>query len=179
MSVVNSISKTRVVLLALLILFLSPGIIAIYAYQHPEKLMVSLTNHGTFIKPPIMVNFLEESKHWHIVFYETQQCTLQCLNRIDEIARVRLALGRKLYQIDFDVWLAPTASDFTAEEKQVLNSINVKFKKMTCDDEYLLGKISKEPQIYLIAPGGNIVVKYPPNVESKALFHDLNVVLGH
>lgn len=171
--------RTLFVLVCLLILFLSPGLLAIYAYQHPEQVASSFTNEGELIKPPIWVPFWEESKQWHLLIFITEPCDNTCFKLLDQVARVRLALGRRLYQVDLDLWLAPSVSHLTQQSKKILDSVGIHYKKLTCEDDILLSKLPKNSKIYLVAPEGHIMMQYSLQIAPRALFHDMKTVLGH
>ena len=102
------LSRNSMMMLLLAVVFLAPGLAAIYFYQHPQWLMGHPTNKGEFVKPSIKIKSLNSSvleshtveKKWHLVLWSPSGCTDECIRPLDQLVRIRLSLGRHFYEVE-------------------------------------------------------------------------------
>lgn len=167
----KQISRQSLVLLLLALLFLAPGITALCFFKHPQWLSKQATNRGEFVKPPLSVKALRQlSSKWHLVLWNPQHCDQQCEKRIDQLARVRLALGRRYYDVD-QVLLTGEESPPMAEQlekKLHHHGIEVLRAESNC---------APDSKIFIANPDGYLVLSYTATAEADDIYHDLKQLL--
>lgn len=158
--------KPKRLLLILLFLFLAPGLLAIVFFRHTEWLSLQATNKGTWVKPPQLVVPLQ-AKQWHLVLWSPSSCHANCLEKLDKLARIRLALGRRWYDVD-TILLQPDAQNQPLSDKTVrrvgVSAINIPLK----------------PTIFIANPQGYLILSYPITAPSDDIFHDIKqLIVSH
>jgi hypothetical protein len=181
------ISRQTFILIALALLFLAPGIAALYVYQHPQWLGGHPTNKGTFIRPPLLVGTLTKlndevkdkpvSHTWHLVYWAPQTCDETCLDGLEHLARIRLALGRRFYEVDEVLMIKAMDSSLLAESMTLLNRKGVKVLSVNGAELAAMNAESSKPQIYIANPEGFLVLSYPIDVALNDIYLDLKQLL--
>ena len=105
------------ILLILGLMFLAPGVAAYLFYQHPNWLGSSRVNKGILLNPPLHLPSLGHESKWKILFWSPGPCDAVCLQQLDTLARVRLALGRQFYNIE--LWLLPGDTALTLNKMRL------------------------------------------------------------
>src|SRR3989338_8575881 len=93
------LSSKKVTLFLLFLIFLLPGVLAQYVYHHPEWIPSSTTNKGHLVREHIKIPLPGEEKKWRIAFWQERDCATQCPVVLDKLTRIRVALGRRYYQV--------------------------------------------------------------------------------
>src|SRR5687768_12483589 len=94
------------ILITLFVLFVTPLLAAIFAYQHGKHWINKTTNYGTFIQPPLSMSQLgfikpngapltsdNGSNVWLLVYLTENDCMQDCQKNLYKMRQVRLALG--------------------------------------------------------------------------------------
>ena len=157
--------RHKIALVLLLIAFSAPGIISYYVYQHPQRFFQQTTNKGEFVKPPIQLSAWT-SKKWQLILWQPRQCNKICLEQIDKLVRVRLALGRQFYDVDVRI-LLPNGIPMLNERAQQL------FADQQIQTNQLATSLSSEPVIYIADPAHYLILKYAATAQPDDIFHDL------
>ena len=92
--------RNYIVLLLMLALFIAPGLSAYLFYNHLTWLGAAKTNKGELLNPPILLTKLGMDAKWRLILWSPTGCAQECIQQLDKLARIRLALGRRLYQVD-------------------------------------------------------------------------------
>lgn len=151
----------------LLILFAAPGILAYIVYQHPNWVS-GRTNRGQFLASPAILHSSYQSHKWQIVYWNPQSCDPACRQRIDDLAKLRLALGRRLYYVD--LVFAHSQKGVSEELQTLLHNIEGHEARIQKQDETLLGQ---QPAIYLVNPQHYVILAYSTEQSNQDIFHDL------
>jgi len=169
--------RKNLILLILVILFVLPGASAWLLYSHPQWLKAASTNKGTLLKPSPRVNELGNRAKWRLIFWQNGDCKKKCLAQLDRLARIRLALGRRLYEVD-EVLLQPVQSHTNDVEVDKLlqeHDIRVMHLPMARQDPVLADKA----QFFIASPDNYLVLKYPVQVKSEAIYQDIKKLLNN
>ena len=102
--------RNIITMLLLATVFLAPGLAAYIFYQHTDWLAAAKTNKGELLNPPIPLSVLNQEPKWKFVLWNPGVCETTCQEELDKLARVRLALGRRLYQVQIDFLVNTDAS---------------------------------------------------------------------
>ena len=161
----------------LALMFAAPGIAALIFYQHPSWLGASKVNKGTLLNPPIVWNALNSKEaKWRIVFWNPQACDELCLKRVNMLARVRLALGRKLYQVEQSLVLSSDAIPLSDTVKAILKEQD--FHVMYLSQQLAKPLNATEPQIFIANPENYLILAYKPQVNPEDIYKDLKLLLN-
>jgi hypothetical protein len=165
------------VLLLLILVFAAPGIAAYVFYQHPSWLGSKKVNKGTLLESPMVFNAFKGQSKWGIIFWTPKGCDTLCLNQLDVLARVRLALGRKLYQVDQWLILGDKASSLSAKARAVVKDLNFKVRQISASELNDQKALFSDSKVFLVDPKNYLILSYPPLVEPDDLYQDLKLLL--
>lgn len=166
------------ILLLLATMFAAPGIAAYLFYQHPNWVGSTKVNKGTLLSPPISLNSLDNQSKWQIIFWSPGACEQTCLTQLDMLARIRLALGRKLYQVDQQLILSDEHSSITKKMKSVLKERDFHITQLSEDDKIKLNVISPDAKIFIANPDNFLVLSYQSQVNPDDIYKDLKLLLS-
>ncbi|WP_419420305.1 hypothetical protein ACNVED_03115 [Legionella sp. D16C41] len=163
-------------LIILALIFVFPGIAAYLFYIHPQWLQGHPVNKGELLNPPERLENIQEQQKWRLILWNPGECNKNCLLQIDKLARVRLALGRRLLNVDELIIMN--------KESQIPNSLHDRLREQ---DIHLL-LISKEQQdsqkmlskhrrIFIANPNNYLVLAYKSKTKPEDIFHDLQQLL--
>lgn len=94
----KSFFSKHALLLILLVIFLLPGVLALWFYHHPQVFKGQTTNQGELLAKPVFVAELAKSGQWGIVLWYPSACKKACKQAWEMLHTMRLALGRRYYQ---------------------------------------------------------------------------------
>ncbi|KTD39963.1 hypothetical protein [Legionella parisiensis] len=165
------------ILLLLVIIFLTPGIAAYLFYQHPSWLGSSRVNKGDLLNPPIMLDVLDDKPKWRLIFWSPVACDQVCLKHLDVLARIRLALGRKLYQVDQWLLLSDKAPPLSQEQQAFLKEVDFKVAKLPAD---FIAKdtLLSEAKVFIADPGNYLILSYASQANPEDVYKDLKLLLN-
>lgn len=162
-------NKKIAVLLVLALVFAAPGLTAYLFYQHPQWLGHATTNKGRLLTPPVLFTGLaSQSAKWRLVVWNPQHCRSTCLKQVDKVARIRLALGRHLYNVEQWILVSQTAPVFPAAIIAALKDQDIHFTQSAA-----LAQLGSVPQVYIVSPENYIVLAYPFTAKPADIFHDI------
>lgn len=162
------------VLLLLMAMFAAPGIAAYIFYQHPGWLSSAKINKGILLDPPIALHVLGGQAKWSIVYWAPNACDTHCLNQLDTLARVRLALGRKLYQVDQWLILGDKTPPLSPEAKSTLKELGFQVTQWSAGN----GTLSSEAKVFLADPNNYLILSYPLLVNPDDVYKDLKLLIN-
>lgn len=157
------------------LLFICPGIFAYLFYSHPTWLGSRSTNRGTLLNPPILFAETKPDKHWDILVKQEKNCATECVNTLDKLARIRLALGRHLYDVDV-VLALPDKTLLPARTIKMFKDNDIKVSRIQN-----LDKVANwsDDTAFIVNPDGYIVLSYESPISAEAIFHDLKHLLAN
>lgn len=173
----KKLSKYYVVVL-LLMMFTAPGVTAYLFYTHPSWLGAARTNKGVLLTHPVELTSIEGKTKWRLLFWSPEVCEQECLKQLDTLARVRLALGRKLYQVEQKLLLADEQSNPLDAIKKELSAIDFQINTLSAMDKQQLEQLSNEPQIFIMNPDNFVVLSYKQGVKPNDVYKDLKTLLN-
>ncbi|MCX7117840.1 MAG: hypothetical protein NTW94_08105 [Legionellales bacterium] len=174
--------RQSLVLILLGLVFVAPGLSAYFFYKHPSLLQAPSTNKGELLLPPISIgegstlNPISRPK-WRLILWSPAACQADCIEQLDKLARIRLALGRRLYEVVPELLLGTEAPPLPTALQKMLSERDIQVKVLS---KSLRGdqSIFKKKLIMLIAsPADFLVLAYPPLVKPEDVFHDIKQLL--
>lgn len=183
----NLLSRQSVTLLLLAALFLAPGLAAVYFYQHPQWLEGESTNKGDFVMPPLQIlsmqklhtsnKLTDNTPKWHVVLWYPEACEASCVESLDQLARIRLALGRRYYEVDEVILMNGTAAPVGPELTDKLQKLTIKVMYLSSTEFAALSTKYPKQRIFIANPEGFLVLSYAVTAESDDIYHDLKHLL--
>lgn len=159
--------------------------LAILFYMNPTWLGGLPTNKGQLIRPAVKLDALANKTKktedmWHLAVWCPAGCDTACLNTVDEMARVRLALGRRLYQVD--VWmLQPASTPGAMCSKNITDAFAeaaVKTRVLSASEQAAVPILQTIPKIFLADSNQYLVLEYAAKGESQGVFQDLKRLMN-
>jgi hypothetical protein len=175
----NVFKQSKRVLIALFLVFAAPGVLALLFYMHPTWLGELPTNKGAFVTPSVRFPGLDDAGDtWRIVVWCPAGCNTACLNRVDDLARVRLALGRRLYQVS--LWLVQDKDSpmCTREVENILKAQDVHTRAFSTHMRLNVPILQDESSVFLVDPKQHAVLQYQGARVPKDVFQDLKRLLN-
>ncbi|RUR10312.1 hypothetical protein [Legionella septentrionalis] len=163
------------ILLFLALVFLAPGIFAYFFYTHPDWLGGKKTNRGELLNPPQLLAHENKNAKWRLILWSPGTCETACMQQLDKLARSRLALGRRLYEVETWLWLGASAPEISLAQNQILQDEEIYKRRLKADDKVNLPPTSL---IYLQNPAGYLVMSYETSAKPADIFHDVKRLLN-
>lgn len=165
--------KKNFILVLLILLFLAPSFSAVWFYTHPALLKNHvLTNKGQLMNTPILIKeLIGPDKHWKLVYITEKSCDRHCLSVLEQLAKVRLSLGRHLYGLTLHLLLLPGAPELDVHHFKQFNEADMKVTRLTA-----LPNKWPHSKIWLVNDAGLLVMTYEENMKAQDLFHDLHLL---
>jgi hypothetical protein len=165
------------VLTLLICLFAAPGIAAYVFYNHPSWLGGTRVNKGVLLSSPVELTSVAGKTKWRLIFWSPSTCAKACLKQLDILARVRLALGRKFYQVDQQLVLGMD-SFLSSAMKKKLEAKDFKVHKLSDMDIVQLKNLSEQPHVFIMDPNNYLVLSYKSGVNPDDIYKDLKLLLN-
>jgi hypothetical protein len=169
--------RNYLILLLLVLIFAAPGITAYFFYLHPAFLGETTTNKGRFINPPILLLNQKNPSKWQLVLWSPLACEKNCLAVLDKLARVRLALGRRLYELDFKLMMSSKAPRLSEALMNRLEEQDIHILKLSLEEQQRLTLSKETPEIFIVNPNHYLILSFKETVKPNDLFHDLKHLL--
>ena len=174
----KSTRRYYIILFALVLLFAAPGLTAYFLYFHPQWLSTTTTNKGQFVNPPVQIASLQNKPDkWQFVLWQTDACEMACMKQMDQLARVRLALGRRLYDVDLTLMLSEQATPLSQPEQQALVAQGVQVIQLSATETKQLISVYNKPMFFIANPDQFLVLAYLTTSQPNDLFHDIKQLL--
>ena len=165
-------------LLLLAVLFLIPVLVAHQLSRHPEWIQgINPTNYGTFVdKPMVWHHKGDEKRPWQLVLWQNNPCDKQCLQQLDELARIRLAMGRKVYLMN--IWLfCPEDVKLSADEIQRFQQQDIHVAYASSKEQVQWNHVFATHPIVLVSPEHKTLMMYDFNPNPKKMYHDFQLLM--
>lgn len=174
----NPTRRYYVILLLLVFLFSAPGLTAYFLYFHPHWLSGATTNKGQFIRPPIRVNALRADSKWRLIIWNPVACDASCISQLDKLARIRVALGRRLYDVDATLMQGAQAASLSSQANTFIQTNGMSQVTLPETESTRLSQLYPHPQLLIADPNRYLVLVYPVTAAPDDLFRDIKQLLN-
>lgn len=149
--------KSRRSLLMVLAAFALPVILAKLALEL-NWLDYGVTNQGTLVENELTLTQLglgeaNFEKHWLILYILPKSCTLECEKTLETVHNTYTALGREVPRV---IPVALYQSEFSPKQQERISDSKWRTEVMPS----LTKNMMTEPQILIVDPLGNVVLKH-------------------
>ena len=177
--------RSRLLLLALAVIFLAPPLVAYVLYASGWQ-PTQTRNHGTLVQPPIDLGALAlhradgsryewepQERRWRVAVVPPTDCAVACVELIAGLDKVWQLQGRRADRLDV-LWFGEVPEGATPFRR---------FVPMQRDDDFVerLPELARSgrPNAYLIDPRGFVALRYAPDFDLAHLREDVAQLLKH
>ena len=190
--------QTRLILLALVILFVGPIVAAWVLYTHPALWRPGkTTNYGELITPPrpIEIGALRRPDgtslgpdffhgKWTLLYIGGPACGSRCRDTLYALRQIQLAQGKDIEQVQRLYVMTDTKF-----EDRLISLLLKQYPRLTVAistgaalDKFLApfgrrGEADITRRVYLIDPRGNLMMRYRRDADPKGVLRDLRHLL--
>lgn len=168
--------KNKLIMWVLALIFIAPGLCAYLLYEHPTWRSGGTTNKGELISPPPKLTLFDSPK-WHLILWTQEPCEQSCLSHLQALRQLRLALGRRYYNVD--LWLISSSDEkkFSQDEIQTLKEQDIHWITLPASDRNS-SRLSAYPTGHFIAtPQQRLILRYDINTKLDDIYQDLKHLL--
>jgi hypothetical protein len=173
-------AKTNyLILLLLTLIFAAPGLAAYLYYHNPTWLLANTTNQGKLLNPALLFKPVIAGKSkWRLVFWQPGPCEKACLQTLDQLARIRLALGRHLYEVDEWLVLSAESQKIPRSLIQVLHENDIKVSRVARHSLKSFAFLKAGARVFIANPQGYLILAYQAKGRPQAIYHDIKQLLN-
>lgn len=161
----------------LALLFLTPGLGAYFFYQHPSWLTSSKVNKGLLLQPPPQLQAFDKGK-WKLLFWSPGPCDEACLQQVDNLAKIRLALGRKFYEVSLWLLLNEGAPPLNPRAQELLDAASIRVHTVSHNQSNRVSARAQGLQLFIANPDNYLILGYPQGVQLDDVYADLKLLLN-
>ncbi len=166
------------ILIGLALVFIAPGIAAYFFYQHPSFLGASKVNKGILFKQPQRLKTMGKQNKWKIILWQSGDCDTVCLQQLNDLSRIRLALGRHFYEVDEWLFLDFQAPPLKDNVRSVLKQNNVSVNALSFNESKQIANLGPKIRVFIANPEDYLILGYASGFKSKDLYADLKLLLN-
>lgn len=174
--------KNRLILLALLLVFLVPFLGAYWMYLHPGALELGTTNNGEFVQPARLLDasgvdlpkgYLADHK-WTLVYVGAPQCDAGCERALATMHQTHAALGENFHLVQRLYLVTGKPGSRAPEPGLAVADVSQAPALLKQFDD----PATAAGYIYLVDPRGYLMMRYSLADNPKGLLKDLRHLLG-
>jgi hypothetical protein len=172
--------KGRLQLLLILLGVIGPMILATGMYKFQFWVPEGRSYHGELIgngQTRADLGVQAEEERWQLLVTAPQGCAADCQQLVYLARQIQIGLGRDAGRASHAIAAAqPLSSDYEAR----LNREYPQLQRYPLDlatFSNAMGDEAGTPQLWIIDPHGNLVLRYDPSVKGKDLLNDLRHLL--
>ncbi|WP_367990217.1 hypothetical protein AB2S62_16600 [Vibrio sp. NTOU-M3] len=174
----NPVFRGRIILLALILMFALPAIIAKTVLSN-HWYNSGVTNKGVLLHPKIDFDGLGlknpyQNSQWQLGYFVPEQCDTLCIEQIHLLGQSHVALGKYQGRVAPVVWVSERS------DKNVLQQHA--FQVVMVNNEF--SKVISPYDFVIVDPLGQLVMRYPKSAsqqelvaQAKGLLSDLRKLL--
>ena len=158
-------------------LFIIPILAAHYVFsQRLDWVSGQGSNYGQLIQQAVVWQTGAHPRPWQLAFVVDGQCQQDCLATLDKLSRLRLSMGRKLYDLDLVLVFKPKQQPGAKLQSQ-LDSQNIVWASLSAETFQQWAQVFKDRPIILFGPTRQAVLNYPLLFQSNKMAHDLQLLI--
>lgn len=174
----KTVKRNYIILLVLAVIFALPGLAAYELYAHPQWLSQAAINKGQLLSPPELLANVNAKPKWRLILWNPGNCESPCLEQIEKLARVRLALGRRLYQVDELLVINKTANALSEDLLKAFADKDIRVLTLSDEQRLKQASLTNTAKIFIANPQDFLVLAYDINTKPGDIFHDIGQLLS-
>ena len=185
--------KSRITLVLILLLFVGPFLAALWLYHHRQAVVLTTTNHGELLSPPIVASAATFERpdhqllplstfagHWLMLYFTPNNCHATCQKTVYDMRQIRLALGKNQQRVQRMVVMRQAdivrLDTFVRRYPDVAWGLMRKQQATTVFTQ-ALGANTEQGHLFLLDPHGNMLMHYTDGTPAKNVLKDLQRLL--
>lgn len=167
----------------LILIFIGPLVLAALAYYGPwDFARRGGAEHGDLLSPPVALPSPSPGtstadwlrRRWSLIYVSEAACEAVCIDRLNHLNQVRLALGEDMRRAQVVMLFAGTAPALPDGAEVMLARVD------TTEAAPLRARLIEVglDRVYIADPLGRLVLSYPPSVDRTGLLEDLERLLS-
>ncbi len=121
---------------------------------------------------------LSKGRQWQLVLWSPGACKKSCIEQLDKLARIRLALGRHLYDVVPRLLLAANAPPLTPALARALQEQDIHVLTLPAGARERMPVLKNQLEIFIANPDNYLVLAYVATVKPGDIFHDIKQLLN-
>ena len=97
---------------------------------------------------------------------------------LDKMARIRLALGRRLYNVESYLFMPQSVKGLTEEQEVIVQDVNISVLKFAADGEDYQRIFNKKRAFFIISPENYVILSFAADTPSEDIFADLKKLVN-
>jgi hypothetical protein len=174
-------NKKQFIPLGLLLIFLSPLLIASVMFVYRTPMTHKTVNHGQLLNPPINISAFipptDEKQNWQLAYYLSGPCETECVKNIYYIEQIKKALGKKQHYL---TPLFMTATPLSVLDQQQLKAHypHVHYQLLNASvDQQWQNTFHHKSGLYMIDPENRVMMAYADEDTPKNILKDIQRLL--
>lgn len=127
-------------------------------------------------KPELLA--LHSPKKWGLILWNPGACDRTCRQELERLAKIRLALGRRLYQVEEVLVLGQDSNALTQQWTKGLQENDIALKLLPDSVRFKHKLLFDAPKIFIGDPEGYLILSYEIDAKSADIFHDIGLLLN-
>lgn len=99
------------------------------------------------------------------------------MHHAEDLARVRLALGRRLYQVDACLIFGHQRPVLSSKQSKILQEEDICVLKLPNNAQTDRTALGEKSAFFIVSPNNALVLTYPITVAPDDLFHDIKQLI--
>jgi hypothetical protein len=170
-------NRKHIQILILMLVFIMPMLGAIYLTKNPQILQrYTSTNYGKWAPHSVPWPLPTNNRPWQLVLWQFEGCHDACMQQLGDLAKIRLAMGRKVY--DLNLWVVvPQTKPLSEEQTKFLQNHDIQVGYFDEGASKQWQGVFGESPIVLVNPEKEVLLMYRMNPHAKKMFHDLQLLI--
>jgi len=170
-------NRKYIQIIVLLLVFIMPLADAFFLAKNPEILQrYASTNYGQWAPRSVPWPLTTNNRPWQMALWQFNGCHDACMQQLGDLAKIRLAMGRKVY--DLNLWVVvPKTKPMTEEQTKFLQNHDIQVGYFDEAMSKQWQEIFGDAPIVLVNPEKEVLLMYPMKPHAKKIFHDLQLLI--
>lgn len=174
----KKMKRNYTILLILAVIFALPGLAAYEFYAHPQWMRQVKVNKGELLNPPELLANVNAKPKWRLIFWSPGNCETECLAQVEKLARVRLALGRRLYQVDELLVINNPARTIPKNVMKAFLDKDIQVLRLSDEQRSKQPALTATAKIFIANPEDYLILAYDITTKPGDIFHDIGQLLS-
>ncbi|NIE75796.1 hypothetical protein F3J44_17140 [Pantoea sp. Tr-811] len=171
-------ARGRLQLILILLVVLGPMVLATCMYKLQFWVPDGRSYHGAMIGNGLSradIGIAGEDERWQLLVSAPQACTEDCQRLVYLVRQIQVGLGRDASRASHAL---ATAQPLNAEYQALLGREYPQLQRYPLDAQRYSQKVGEVgPQLWIVDPHGNLVLRYDAKVNGKHVLDDLRHLL--
>ena len=149
-----------------------------WLYQHSDWLGGAETNRGRLLTPPVLVDALPKTTKWGLLVWNPGRCGPSCRRQLNKITRIRLALGRRFYNVNLWVMTHNKTSFDAPKTVGLIHQQGIQPVILPATMGAKLPILGDTPSVFIVNPDNFLILSYQLAVDPADIYSDLQRVMN-